>query len=68
MILHKENLYWGKHCKYCIGDYVQVHEDVTINNNNKARILDCLCLRTAGNDQGGYELLHLQTNKVINRS
>ena len=66
--MHKENLEWEKHCKYCIGDYVQACEDATIKNNNKARTLDCLYLRPAGNDQGGHDLLHLPANEVINRA
>ena len=50
MILHKENLEWEKHCKYCIGDYTQACKDATIKNNNKAQTLDCLYLRPVGND------------------
>ena len=66
--MHKENLEQEKHCKYCIGDYVQACEDAAIKNNNKARTLDCLHLRPAGNDQGGHDLLHLPANQVINRA
>ena len=67
MILHKENLDFKKHCKYVLGEYVQAYEDESIKNNNKPRTLDCLYLRPTGNHQGGYELLHLQTNRVITR-
>ena len=39
-----------------------------IKNNNKAQTLDYLHLRSAGNNQGGYDHLYLQTNEVINRA
>ena len=67
MILHKENLDFNKHCKYVLGEYVQAFEDDSIKNNNKPRTLDCLYLRSSNNHQGGYELLHLSTNRVITR-
>ena len=68
MILYKENLEWDKHCKYCTRDYIWVYEDILIKNNNKVWILDYSYLRPADNDQEGYDLLHLQTNKVMNRA
>ena len=67
MILHKENLDFKKHCKYVLGEYVQAFEDEASKNNNKPRTLDCLYLRPTNNHQLGYELLHLQTNRVITR-
>ena len=51
-----------------MGEYVQAHEDENIKNNNAPRSLDCLYLRPTANHQGGYELLHLQTNRTILRS
>ena len=67
MILHKENLDFKKHCKYVLGEYVQAFEDEASKNNKKPRTLDCLYLRPTNNHQLGYELLHLQTNRVITR-
>ena len=68
MILHQENIDFDRHCTYVLGEYVQAHEDEQIKNNNKSRALDCLYLRPTANHQGGYELLHLQTNRVITRN
>ena len=65
MIMHQENLNFNRHCKYVLGEYVQAHEDSQKKNNNLPRTLDCLYLRPTGNHQGGHELLHLHTNKVI---
>ena len=67
MILHQENIDFDRHCTYVLGEYVQSHENEQIKNNNKPRTLDCLYLRPTGNHQGGHELLHLQTNRVITR-
>jgi len=50
-----------------LGEYVQSHEDEQIKNDNKPRTLDCLYLRPTANKQGGRELLHLGTNRVIKR-
>ena len=67
MILHKENLDYERHCKYVLGEYVQAHEDLPIKNTTAPCSLDCLYLRPTANHQGGHELLHLQTNRPINR-
>ena len=67
MILHQENLDFDRHCLHVLGEFVQSHEDEVIKNNNKPRALDCLYLRPTANHQGGHELLHLATNKVITR-
>ena len=67
MILHQENLDFERHCTHVLGEFVQSHEDERIKNNNKPRALDCLYLRPTANNQGGHELLHLATNKVITR-
>lgn len=67
MILHKEHLDFKKHCKCVLGEYVQAASDEGKKNNNKPRTFDCLYLRPTANHQGGYELLHLPTNRVITR-
>ena len=67
MIMHHENLDYERHCKYQIGEYVQAHDEPPQTNTNAARSLDCIYLRPMDNAQGGHELLHLQTNKVVKR-
>ena len=47
---------------------MQAHKDTTTKNSNKAQTLDYLHFRSVGNNKEGYELLYLQTNKVINRA
>jgi hypothetical protein len=65
MIMHQENLDYERHYKYQIGEYVQAHEEPKHTNTNAPRSLDCIYLRSMDNAQGGHELLHLQTNKVV---
>jgi hypothetical protein len=67
MILHRENLDFHQHCQYTFGEYVQAHDEPTPSNTNATRSLDCIYLRAVANRQGGHELLHLQTNRVITR-
>eukprot|EP00978_Attheya_sp_CCMP212_P017186 scaffold45596_cov58-Attheya_sp.AAC.9 len=67
MILHQQNQDFNKHCKYSIGSYVQGHDEPAPSNTNAARTLDCLYLRYHSVAQGGHELLHLATNKVVIR-
>lgn len=67
MILHQENLDYNKHCQFTFGEYVQAHNEPEPSNTNAPRSLDCLYLRSLANQQGGHELFHLQTNRVINR-
>ena len=47
---------------------MQSYKDALIKNNNKAWILDYSCLRPASDNQGSHDLLHPQTNEVINRA
>jgi len=67
MILHQKNLDYAKHCKYTFGLYVQAHDEPTPSNTNAARTSDCIYLRNRDSHQGGHELLHLPTNRVIIR-
>ena len=67
MIILQESLHFERHCTHVLGEFVQSHEDETIKNNNKPRALDCLYLRPTESNQGGHELFHLATNKVIIR-
>ena len=65
--MHHENLDYERHCKYQIGEYMQAHDEPPHTNTNASRSLDCIYLRPMDNAQGGHELLHLQTNKVVKR-
>jgi hypothetical protein len=67
MIMHQETLDYARHYKYQIGEYVQAHDEPDHTNTNAARSLDCIGLRPMDNAQGGHELLHLQTNRVVKR-
>ena len=67
MILHQQNLDFTKHCKYSFGLYVQGHDEPSPSNTNASRTLDCIYLRPVSSMQGGHELLHLATNKVVIR-
>jgi hypothetical protein len=67
MIMHQENLDYERNCKYQIGEYVQAHEEPKNTNTNAPRSLGCIYLRPMDNAQGGHELVHLQTNKVVKR-
>ena len=67
MILHQKNLDYNKNCKYTYGTYVQAHDEPSQTNDLSARTLDCIYLRYKDTHQGGHELLHLQTNKIIVR-
>ena len=67
MILHQKNLDYTKHCKFAFGTYVQAHDKPSPKNNLSACTLDCIYLRYRDTHQGGHELLHLPTNKIIVR-
>ena len=67
MILHQRNLDYDKHCQYAFGTYVQAHDEPDPSNTNAPRTLDCIYLRYNDNEQGGHDLLHLQTNRMITR-
>jgi hypothetical protein len=65
--MHKETLDYAHHCEYQIGEYVQAHDEPDHMNTNAPRSLDCIYLQPMDNAQGGHELLHLQTNRVVKR-
>jgi hypothetical protein len=67
MILHQRNLDYGKHCQYAFGTYVQAHNEPDPSNTTAPCTLDCIYLRYSDNEQGGHDLLHLQTNRMIIR-
>jgi hypothetical protein len=65
MILHQQNLDYDKPCQYAFGTYVQAHNEPDPSNTNAPHTLDCICLQYSDNEQGGHDLLHLQTNCMI---
>jgi hypothetical protein len=65
MILHQCNLDYGKHCQYAFGTYVQAHDEPDPSNTTAPHTLDCIYLQYSDNEQGGHDLLHLQTNRTI---
>jgi len=67
MILHKRNIDYEKHCKFALGEYVQAHTEPSPSNTNEERTIDCIYLRYIDNEQGGHQLLNLNTNKIIAR-
>ena len=67
MILHRKSLDYKRHCSIPIFSYVQATDSPNPKNNQRPRTLDCIYLRPLTNAQGGHELLHLATNRVITR-
>jgi len=69
MIIHKTGLNYKKHCEFTTGSYVQAnHDDKNKKNTNAPRTLDGIYLRYNTAHQGGHEILHLPTYKIISRS
>jgi hypothetical protein len=66
-IIHSKPLSYTQHCKIPIFSYVQAHDEPEPKNSLQERTLSCIYLRSLNNQQGGHELLHLGTWKVITR-
>jgi hypothetical protein len=67
MILHQKGMDYKKHCVFAFGTYVQAHDEPKPKKSSEARTLDCIYLRYSDNIQGGHEVLHLPTNKIVKR-
>jgi hypothetical protein len=67
MILHQRHLDYDKHCQIGFGTFVQALNEPNPSNTTASRSLDCIYLRYNDSHQGGHDLLHLQTNKLITR-
>jgi hypothetical protein len=65
MILHQKGMDYKKHCVFAFGTYVQAHDEPKPKNSSEARTLDCIYLRYSDKIQGGHEVLHLPTNKIV---
>jgi len=46
---------------------VQAHTEPSPSNTIEERTIDCIYLRYIDNEQGGHQLLNLNTNKIIAR-
>ena len=68
MILNQENLDYAKHCSVPFGAYVQANHETNRTNSNATRTLDAIYLRPAQNQQGGHELMDLNSGQVITRN
>ena len=68
MILNQTNLDYTKHCVVPFGAYVQANHETTKTSSNVGRTLDAIYLRPAQNQQGGHELMDLNSGQVITRN
>ena len=67
VIMAGKPLDYNKHCTTAFGSYVQALQENTPTNTTAPRTIGCIYLRSLDTLQGGYELLNLNTNKVITR-
>ena len=65
MIMNKSRLDYDKHCKVQFGAYVQAYRETQPKNSQDARTIDAVYLRPTDNQQGGHEVLNLNTGRVI---
>jgi hypothetical protein len=68
MILNQTNLDYTKHCVMPFGDYVQADHESPKTSSNVTRTLDAIYLRPAQNQQGGHELMDLNSGQLISRN
>jgi hypothetical protein len=68
MILNQTNLDYTKHCVVPFGAYVQANHESTETSWNVTRTLDAIYLRPAQNQQGGHELMDLNSGQLDSRN
>jgi hypothetical protein len=68
MILNQTNLDYTKHCVVPFGAYIQANHESTKTSSNVTRTLDAIYLRPAQNQQGGHELMDLNSGQLISRN
>jgi hypothetical protein len=68
MILNQTNLDYTKHCVMPFGAYVQANHESTKTSSNVTRTLDSIYLHPAQNQQGGHELIDLNSGQLISRN
>ena len=67
MILNQSSLDYEKHCVVPFGAYVQANHETLTTNSQVQRTLDAIYLRPNTNQQGGHELMDLNSGKLITR-
>jgi hypothetical protein len=68
MILNQTNLDYTKHCVVPFGAHVQANHESTKTSSNVTRTLDAIYLCPAQNQQGGDELIDLNSGHLIPRN
>jgi hypothetical protein len=68
MILNQANLDYTKHCVVPFGACVQANHESTKTSSNVTRTLDAIYLRPAQNQQGGHEVMDLNSGQLISRN
>ena len=68
MILNQTSLDYNKDCTVPFGAYVQVDHKTMKTNSNITRTLDAIYLRPAQNQQGGHEIMDLNSGRMITRN
>jgi hypothetical protein len=66
--LNQTNLDYTKHCVVPFGAYMQANHERTKTSSNVTRTLDAIYLRPAQNQQGGHELMDLNSGQLISRN
>ena len=67
VIMLGKQIDYNKHCKYSFGTYVQAQTEHNPTNTTNPRTIGCIFLRTLDNMQAGFQLLNLNTGKIITR-
>ena len=67
MILNKQCLVYGKHCKIPFGAYVQAYQEEEKKNNNKPRTVDAIYLEPCLTSAGGHWIMNLETGKRMHK-
>ena len=65
--MKRQSLGWNKHCRYEFGTYVQANQDNIPTNTNAPRTIDAIYLRPCWDQQGGHEVMNLETGELITR-
>ena len=68
MILTQTDLDYNKDCTIPFGAFVQANHETNQTNSNAPRTLDAIYLRPTANQQGGHEIMDLNSGRMITRS
>ena len=67
LVTGAQSLDYSKLVKLHFGDYVQVHQEKNITNNNEPRSVGAIALYPSGNTQGTWYFMSLNTGKRLHR-